>query len=45
LNGNITMKRRLVLPYTRDPNFDRVLTEALLATGAVVPIESWNLKI
>jgi len=41
----ITMKRRLVLLDTRDHNFDRVLTEALLGTGAVVLIESWNLKI
>jgi DNA-binding response OmpR family regulator len=32
------MKRRLVLLYTRDPNFDRVLTEALLGTGAIVLI-------
>jgi hypothetical protein len=39
------MKRRLVLLYTRDRNFDRGLTEALLGTGAVVLIESGNLKI
>jgi len=39
------MKRRLVLLYTRDHNFDRVLTEALLGIGAVVLIESGNLKI
>jgi DNA-binding NtrC family response regulator len=32
------MKRRLVLLYTRDPNFDRVLTEALLGTDAIVLI-------
>ena len=32
------MKRRLVLLYTRDPNFDRVLTEALWGTGAIVLI-------
>jgi hypothetical protein len=28
----ITMKRRVILLYTRDHNFDRVLTEALLGT-------------
>jgi DNA-binding NtrC family response regulator len=32
------MKRRLVLLYTRDRNFDRVLSEALFATGAIVLI-------
>jgi DNA-binding response OmpR family regulator len=32
------MKRRLVLLYAPDPNFDRVLTEALWGTGAVVLI-------
>jgi DNA-binding response OmpR family regulator len=32
------MKRRLVLLYTRDPNFDRVLTEALWGTDAIVLI-------
>ena len=32
------MKRRLVLLYTRDHNFDRVLIEALLGTGAVALI-------
>jgi hypothetical protein len=32
------MKRRLVLLYRRDRNFDRVLTEAVLGTGAVVLI-------
>jgi DNA-binding response OmpR family regulator len=32
------MKRRLILLYTRDRNFDRVLSEALLGTGAVVLI-------
>jgi DNA-binding response OmpR family regulator len=32
------MKRPLVLLYTRDPNFDRVLTEALWGTGAIVLI-------
>jgi DNA-binding response OmpR family regulator len=32
------MKRRLVLLDTRDHNFDRVLTEAVLGTGAVVLI-------
>ena len=33
-----TMKPRLVLLYTRDRNFDRVLKEALLGTRAVVLI-------
>jgi DNA-binding response OmpR family regulator len=32
------MKRRLVLLYAPDPNFDRVLTEALWGTGAIVLI-------
>ena len=32
------MKPRLVLLYTRDRNFDRVLKEALLGTRAVVLI-------
>jgi hypothetical protein len=32
------MKRRLVLLDTRDHNFDRVLTEAVFGTGAVVLI-------
>jgi hypothetical protein len=32
------MKRRLVLLDTRDHTFDRVLTEAVLGTGAVVLI-------
>ena len=32
------MKRRLVLLYAPDPNFDRVLTEALLGTDAIVLI-------
>ena len=32
------MKRRLVLLYAPDPNFDRALTEALWGTGAVVLI-------
>jgi DNA-binding response OmpR family regulator len=32
------MKRRLVLLYTRDPNFDRVLAEALWGTDAIVLI-------
>ena len=32
------MKRRLFLLYTRDRNFDRVLSEALWGTGAVVLI-------
>lgn len=32
------MKRRLVLLYTPDQNFDQVLTEALGETGAVVLI-------
>jgi DNA-binding response OmpR family regulator len=32
------MKRRLVLLYTRDPKFDRVLTEALWGTDAIVLI-------
>jgi DNA-binding response OmpR family regulator len=32
------MKRRLVLLYTRDHNFDEVLIEALLGKGAVVLI-------
>jgi DNA-binding response OmpR family regulator len=32
------MKRRLLLLYTRDPKFDRVLTEALWGTDAVVLI-------
>jgi DNA-binding response OmpR family regulator len=32
------MKRRLVLLYTLDPNFDRVLTEALWGTDAIVLI-------
>ena len=32
------MKRRLVLLYTRDPNFDQVLAEALWGTGAIVLI-------
>jgi len=33
-----TMKPRLILLYTRDRNFDRVLKEALLGTRAVVLI-------
>jgi DNA-binding NtrC family response regulator len=32
------MKPRLVLLYTRDHNFDRVLTEALFGTDAIVLI-------
>jgi ActR/RegA family two-component response regulator len=32
------MKRRLVLLYTRDRSFDRVLSEALFGTGAIVRI-------
>ena len=32
------MKRRLVLLYTRDRSFDRVLSEALFGTGAIVLI-------
>jgi DNA-binding response OmpR family regulator len=32
------MKRRLGLLYTRDRNFDRVLSEALFGTGAIVLI-------
>jgi DNA-binding NtrC family response regulator len=32
------MKPRLVLLYTRDRNFDRVLSDALFGTGAVVLI-------
>jgi len=32
------MKRRLVLLYAPDPNFDRVLTEALWGAGAIVLI-------
>jgi CheY-like chemotaxis protein len=32
------MKRRLVLLYAPDPNFDRVLSEALWGTGAIVLI-------
>jgi DNA-binding NtrC family response regulator len=38
MQRRITMKRRLVLLYARDRNFDRVLTEALGGTGAVVLI-------
>jgi DNA-binding response OmpR family regulator len=32
------MKPRLVLLYTHDPNFDRVLSEALSGAGAIVLI-------
>jgi ActR/RegA family two-component response regulator len=32
------MKPRLVLLYTHDRNFDRLLSEALIGTGAIVLI-------
>ena len=33
---SITMKRRLVLLYTRDPNFDHILAQALSGTDTII---------